>query len=52
MADLVKMRHMDTGHQVDVHPDMVGDYAAVGYRAERPAPRRRGRPPKQQDGEE
>jgi hypothetical protein len=29
---LVKMKHADTGHEVDVHPDMVADYAGGGYR--------------------
>jgi hypothetical protein len=29
---LIKMKHADTGHEVDVHPDMVADYAGGGYR--------------------
>ncbi len=29
---LVKMQHSDTGHKVDVHPDMVADYEGGGYR--------------------
>lgn len=29
---LVKMQHSDTGHKIDVHPDMVADYEGGGYR--------------------
>lgn len=31
MANLIKMKHVDTGHNVDVHPDMVDDYKSGGY---------------------
>lgn len=34
---LVKMAHADTGHKVDVHPDMVEDYKSGGYRVVEPA---------------
>lgn len=33
---LTPMRHIDTGHCVDVHPDMVEHYEAGGYREVEP----------------